>query len=246
MAVAMKSWVAKHTGLPSFLIEGVAVGQTVRVDATDGSRTWVAVRRVSTGAPVVASDVLAAPGVETTYTLAGAPSARLSRRGEAWWSGVVTGLDGRPVPGMAWEGDGDAHDWSSPVVRFGSHAARWPLEEVARTGSSVLTVEADELDRAWRLLRSRQPLFMATGAPANGVPPRVVTIDRVASKRVSGNGFTELSVSWTEVPWGSPILGSASGERGAPVVTWGEWDAIDRGWSHRTYLDLCRLIAGMP
>ena len=87
---------------------------------------------------------------------------------------------------------------------------------------------------------------MATGAPANGVPPRVVTIDRVASKRVSGNGFTELSVSWTEVPWGSPILGSASGERGAPVVTWGEWDAIDRGWSHRTYLDLCRLIAGMP
>ena len=98
----------------------------------------------------------------------------------------------------------------------------------------------------WRLLQRHEPLLVVPGEPAPGLPPRVVTVDKVTSKRLTGDGWLEVEVDWTEVPLDSPMLASPDGTRGAGVVTWGEWDAVDGAWVRRTYAELCTLIAGMP
>lgn len=243
-------WIAKHTGLPSFRLPSVA-GRQVRVMAADATRTWTAVAGVGTGSDMLASDPLAMPGVPVTYLLPDGRKVEVTRPvpggGSEWWRGMVSRLDGRTVPGLSWDADGDGRDWSSAVSRFSASVARWPLEEPAVTGGGTFVLWEPEREReVWDLLKAAGPLVVMTGAPAVAVPARVVTVDSVGRKRISGGGVLEWSVKWTEVPLTSPMLTRPDGVTGAPVVTWGEWDAADHAWLNRTYLDVCRLVAGMP
>nr|WP_300341102.1 hypothetical protein [Actinomyces sp.] len=243
-------WIARHTGLPSFRLPTVA-GRRLSVLAADATRTWTAVAATGTGSDLLASDPLAAPGVPVTYLLPDGRKVEMTRPvprgGEEWWRGMVSRLDGRTVPGLSWDADGDGRDWTSGVVRFSPSVARWPLEEPAIEGGGTFVLWEPEREReVWDLLRTPGPLVVMPAAPAVALPARVMTISSVGRKRISGDGVLEWTAKWAEVPLTSPMLTSPDGTVGAPVVVWGEWDAYDHAWRDRTYLDLCRAVAGMP
>ena len=244
----MKAWIAKHTSLPSFAFTA-SKGSWYVIEARDETgRAWEAVAVRGTGSLQVLSDPLALPGVPTTYTVRGtSTSATLTRDGVEWWRGLVSRLNGRSIPGLAWNKNGDPRSWDSGVKRFTPGLARWPMDTQPMKGSGVFDLlEPAREGEVWRLLQRREPLLVFPGERTPGLPPRVVTVDSVASTRLTGDGMLTFSVDWVEVPLDSPMLRRPGGSAGVGTVTWGEWDAHDGAWRRRTYADLCRLIAGMP
>ena len=244
----MRAWVAAHTNLPSFRFQG-RPGGWFTVDAVDeAGRSWVAVAARTTGGVQALSDPLALPGVPVTYTVRGTgETVRLERPTVEWWRGLVSRMDWRVIPDLVWEKNGDPRGWTSGVKRFNAQLARWPLRDEAVTGAGrFVLMDPGYAPDLWRLLQRHEPLLVVPGEPTAGLPPRVVTVDKVTSKRLTGDGWLDVEVDWTEVPLDSPMLASPDGTRGAGVVTWGEWDAVDGAWARRTYAELCTLIAGMP
>ena len=240
--MVVAAWVAKHTGLPSLRFPTTA-GKRWSVPASDAAgRTWTAASGMGTGAEALFSDALAAPGVPASYTLPTGNAHTLTRAETEWWRGMVSGLDGRTVPDLAWEDAKDSREWSSSVKRFNARVSRWALEDEAVTGSATLTLfDPSRVDVVWAMLRAHAPLVVHPGVPTPLLPSRAVTVDKVAASRLADD-VAQFSVSWSELPWDSPMLSGS----GAPVVSWGEWQALDGGWAHRTYLELCQLVAGMP
>lgn len=260
--MALTGWIASHTGLPSLMATGkepiyagdrlLAVPGLVR--APRPAQWWKHIKAEEKGPllteprATLVSDAMAVPGSTLTYTQ-GDSSVTLTRPEVEWWRAMISGLDGRTIPDIVWTHDGDKRDWSSSINRFSPRIARWSLEEPARTGTGLLTLlDPDRGEDLWDLLRRSEPLIITPGRHADSLPPRFVTVDKLTSKRISGDGILEYSVTWTEVPEDSPMLcGAQSGWGAAPVVTWGEWAAHDGGaWKSRTPIELCRLIAGMP
>lgn len=247
------AWVASHTGLPSFGFDGLQTGREYTLQAYDAtSRSWSIEVTGSSGRYTYLSDPLALPGVETTYSLGG-ESWTLTRPipvgedGERqWWRALISRRDGRTIPDLVWVKNNDPRAWSSGISRFNSRIARWDSLDPALTGDGVITLLEPSRARSVRkLFMSHEPLIIVPGAPSDSLPPRVVTVTSVSSKRITGNGWLEFSVAWSEVPLDSPMLTQwRSG--GAPVIEWGEWDARDGAWASRTYEELCVLIAGMP
>lgn len=258
--MALTGWVAAHTGLPSLMATGgepvyagdrlLTVPGTVRDPHT--TQWWAETRRHGHQLPMVpattlVSDAMAVPGATITYRQ-GDSTVTLTRPEAEWWRAMISRLDGRTIPDLIWEGEGDKRDWASSVKHLGPGLARWSLTQPARTGTATLTLlDPDRLEDVWDLLRSPEPLIIAPGQHADAVPPRFVTVDKATSQRISGDGLIRFTVNWTELPEDSPMLcGETSGWGAAPVVTWAEWDAHDHGWRPTTYLELCKTLAGMP
>lgn len=259
--MALTGWIARHTGLPSLMANGkdpiyagarlLAVPGMVR--APRSAQWWkhtLAERKgplLTQPRTTLVSDAFAVPGSTLTYRQ-GDSTVTLTRPTAEWWRGMVSGLDGRTIPNLAWDATGDKRDWASSISRFNTRIARWSLEEPARTGAATLTLlDPPRSEDVWDLLRRSEPLIVAPGEHVDALPPRFVTVDKIKSVRVLGDGITEWEVTWTEVPDDSPMLcGRQSGWGAAPVVTWAEWAAYDKAWKARTALDLCRQIAGMP
>ena len=244
MARIGSSWIATHTGLPSFALVSAA-GERVVLSASDGSREWIVTEYRSDGSTVYLSDALALPGVSTVYSLLGHPRAAVLKRGEVdWWRGLVSPLNGRAIPDLAWEGDGDGRSWDSSITRFNARIARWDLETAPRSGGGTFVLlDPGRVEEVWRLFQRPEPLLVFPGAVTPALPPRVITVDSVTSTRRTPDGWLDFKVEWTEVPLDSPLV---LGYSGAPVVTWGEWDDLDGAWADRTYLDLLRVISGAP
>lgn len=234
--MALVGFVARHTGLPSLRITSagpVYAGDRLLTVARSGD---------------VVSDLLAPAGEPVTYRQ-GARQVTLRRATTSPRFASVVGLNGRGLHRCWWRADGDKTSWSSPASIFTTGAVRWPLTPRPRTGSGALVLwQPEDREAMWELLRSRQPLVISSGAPVLGVPPvRAVVVTKVQAERISPEGAIWYDVDWTEVPLDSPTLRGVDGGTGAcPVVTWGEWDAADHAWLNRTYLDVCRLVAGMP
>lgn len=221
-------WVAAHTGLPSLHVNGVdsvAIGDGRSLAEGLGGRE------------TVVSDPFAPPGMPVVY-MAGGDSVTLTREIPDGVVDVVSDRTGRPVPGVCWSNEDDPEAWPSSVVRFGKSAARWAIEDPPITGSATFDLEDHQIEPLLRsVLRTHGVVLLAPGVPTPGVPGlRVVTIDKVSRTRATWSGQLQVSVDWTEA--------SASGA--APVVTWGEWAGLGRGWEHVSVLDLAREIAGMP
>lgn len=255
-------WIAAHTGLPSLMATGrepIYAGDRLltvpgMVRAPRSAQWWKRTLAETKGPlltqprTTLVSDAMAVPGSTLTYTQEDS-SVTLTRPTTEWWRAMVSGLDGRTIPDLVWRQSGDKREWSSSVARFSPRIARWALDEPARTGAATLTLlDPTRGDDVWDLLRRSEPLIITPGRHTDALPPRFVTIDKAASTRISGDGILEWAVTWTEVPEDSPMLcGPQSGYGAAPVVTWAEWAAHDKGaWRARTALDLCRQIAGMP
>ena len=248
MVSVADGFIAKHTGLPSFAFTGPP-GRPYIIDAEDDTgRRWVAVRATGTGGVQSLSDALALPGVPTRYSSRMEPfDVELTRPVTDWWRGLVSRKDGRSIPDMGWVMNQDPRSWSAGVERFNSRIARWPLLDEPVGGEGVFALfDTGRVDEAWRLFMAHEPLYVFPGEIAPSLPPRVVTVDSVAGKRFTRDGWVEFTVKWTELPLDSPLLVGGDGTIGAPVVTWGEWDAHDHAWAARTYLELCQRIAGAP
>lgn len=203
--MVVKAWVATHTGLPSIYSDTavkVTVGDRVLADGSG---------------PVLLSDALASPGVPTEYRV-GSASYTLTRALGQADEGLITDASGRGVPGLTHVWDGDPVDWKSSVSRFGTRSARWSIEDPAVTGSSMFVLHDPALeDEMWRVVKRHGVVIIAPSQPTPGVPLRCVTVDSVGRKRLTPDGLLEFTVAWTE----SQISSGA-----APVVTWGEWQAL--------------------
>lgn len=225
ITVTVRAWVASHTGLPS-----IYSSSAVRVSCGD--------RVLADGSgPVLVSDALAEPGVETVYTV-GSATYGLTRAVGSASGGLVTDASGRGVPGLVAVDNGDPVSWKSSITRFSPRSWRWSAVDDPASGTSQVTlVDPSREADMWDVLQRHSVLVVGPARPTPGVPVRCVTVDSVSRKRLGVEGLLSFEVSWTEAV-------GASGA--APVVTWGEWRGYDGGWRSRTSAELAHLIAGMP
>lgn len=255
--MAWMGWVARHTGMPSLRIPTTA-GTWGQVTATSGGRQWVAWRGLGTGADVLVSDPLAPVGQAVTYSL-GARSVTLTR---ATLGGhAVTDRCGRTVAVVRLTGDDQiAHDPGvSALSTSGGVADRWPLmASPVVVSMEALTVGA--ATAAMRSLLTRRARLVVLHDPSvcevRGCDIPLVRDVVVSAASESRTGAVMRATrAWsltlqdrTGLPEVAAPGGPAGGPAvpGAPVVSWGEWQALDGGWAHRTYVELCQLVAGMP
>lgn len=245
--MALTGWVASHTGMPC-----VTPSETGPVWA--GRRLLAVVGESRVGVPVC--DPLAPVGRETVYRQ-GASEIRLARASRG--SHMVTDRTGHVMVPVRWLGSDDTDMGVSVVSQRTSRgvADRWPLVG-APSSFSMECVTSGAATEALRALVSGAGRLVVvhdeTVCDVDGCdiePVRVVVVSKATHQRTAHRPAVRRSWSLScEVRDGledatGPMFQGARGYASG-VVTWGEWDAIDRGWAHRTYLDLCRLIAGMP
>ena len=167
--MAVTSWVARHTGLPSF---HVTDGETVT--AADGRVLTWGLRED------VVSDALAQLAAPATY-MAGASTVTLTRAGHEWWQAVLTTSTGRVVPGLVWEKDNDPSAFDPGVSVFSPTSHRWPLTVPARTGSSTfIFLDPQREPDVWALLTHRAPLVLAPGQPSAALPIHAIVVTSVS------------------------------------------------------------------
>lgn len=239
--MALSGWVATHTGMPS--VTPSAAGPVYA-----GDRLLTVVDTAHVGVPV--SDPLAPVGEPVTYTQ-GPSRVTLTRTapvGSIRDLGWVTTESGRTVPGLGWYNDGGPRSYSTGVSTSAAHGGRWPLVRPLMTGSVQLVLaEPRRLDEAVDLLRREASVILLAPPGRLGLPSvQRVVIKSLSVRRVGYAGETTVSADWVEYRWVPTPGQAAEGGLAAPVVVWGEWDALDHAWRSRTYLDLCRLVAGMP
>lgn len=245
--MALTGWIARHTGMPSLVPTS-----TGPVYAGDRLLTVVGHDRV--GVPV--SDPLAPVGVAVTYTQ-GTSRATLTRASVG--GHALTDPTGHVVAPIRWLAD-DSTDLgvevSTSTTSMGA-ADRWPLAQPPASFTLECLTEG-EATRAVQDLASRPSRLVLLHDQAacqmvdcDVAPVRVVVVTKAVharTKRVP-RAQRRWSLSCSLRDGLEDVTSPAwRGERGcaAPVVTWGEWDAADHAWRNRTYLDVCRLVAGMP
>ena len=232
--MALKGWIGTTSGLPSLLVDGPAT-------VTAGDRVLA---RLGEGQHLVA-DVLAAPGVETTYR-AGEDEVTLTRPVGDWYGVYVAGRDGRSAPGLIYVSNEDPVEWSSKASRVGG-VTRWALRDEPETGSGVIACHPDAEAYVWWVLQGHHPIMLIPSAPTAGVPPRTVIVNSVSRKRLIDD-LIELTVKWTahEPREGDSPMGAV------PVTTWGEWQDYgeahpdEPGWQAWSALEVAQRVQGMP
>lgn len=227
--MAITGWIGTASGLPSLLVDGpCAVTADDRVLA-----------RVGAGRHLLA-DALAAPGVPVVYG-AGGDTVSLTRPVGKWYGVYVAGRDGRSVPGLAYEGNGDPLEWKPGAVTAAG-VTRWAIRDEPVTGTGVLVADAVHEPALWVVLRQHHPIMLIPSAPTAGVPPRVVIVTAVSRKRL-GDELVEVTIGWSEH---TETVGAV------PVTTWGEWAAWgeahpgEAGWRAWSAIDVARRVQGMP
>lgn len=222
----MIGWTALHTGLPSFMVEGPV---TVTRDG--------AILAVLDAGVHLFSDPMAGPG--THLYAAGGEQLSVERVGGRGGRAIVTDMTGRGVADMIYIETGDPEDFDSGVQRFDADTTRWPLKAPASEGSGTFTLL--EPERRWevqQLLRVHSPLIIGPAQPEPGMRMRRVIVNSMHDYRYALGRRVRFDVSWSEDRGVDGLL--------APVITWGEYAAHSNGWTHESYEDLCRRIAGMP
>ena len=220
------SWQAVHTGLPSFDVSGPCT-------VTSGGRV---VGRAGEGERVLFSDTLATPGANAYFD--GAQTTTVARAVGPRWGALFTDDQGRGIPGLIYENDGDKISWKSDVSQFNARVARWPIEPAPRAGSGTLFLSdpSREVDM-WGIAQRGSHVILAPAASVPGVGLRTVVVGNVARSRIGAAGQLRFEIAWTEFEPATSV---------APVVTWGEYVAVSDGWTNESYIDLCRRIGGMP
>lgn len=218
-------WTAAHTGLPSFDVTGPCT-------VTSGGRVVSVVgdeRRLF-------SDAGAAPGPNVYRD--GETSVTVDRVVGVAWDAIFTDSRGRGIPGLIYENNNDPVSWKPNVDQFNRRIARWDLEIPPETGAGNLFLTDPSLEAdVWRICKLGVHMFLGPAQPVPGVPMRSIVISDVGRSRIGVAGEIRFEIAWSEF-----IPASYS----APVVTWGEYAAHSDGWTHESYLDLCRRIGGMP
>jgi hypothetical protein len=201
--------------------------------------------------PVLVSDALAEPGVETTYTV-GSETVTLIRRDDGH---MLTDARGRGRVSLAWLGD-DSDEWDPRVAMFDPSGARSPVSRWSlRPSTPTGTLQASTLAGQTQAMRDlvsgdRRGPVIAVHSPGECQIPgcdiplvRMVVLGAAQSQRT---GRIDVAARSWSLPYRVVDPRETKMPGAAPVVTWGEWEALGEGWQNRTILDLARLIAGMP
>lgn len=237
--MVMKAWVAAHTGLPSIYSD-----TAVRVTCGD--------RVLADGSgPVLLSDALAEPGVETVYTVGGVEY-RLSRRDDGH---MLTDARGRGRVSLAWLGD-DEDEWDPRIAMFDpsgvrSPVSRWSLRPSTPTGKLQAQTLADQTQAMRDLVSAdhRGPVIAIHSprecqVPDCDIPPvRLVVLGASQSQR---SARVDVAARSWSLPYRAVDPRETRSSGAAPVVNWSEYAALGQGWQHYSMLDLCRVVAGMP
>ena len=237
--MVVKAWVAAHTGLPSIYSD-----TAVRVTCGD--------RVLADGSsPVLLSDALAEPGVPTEYRV-GSATYTLTRRDDGH---MLTDARGRGRVSLAWLGD-DGDEWDPRIAMFDpsgarSPVSRWSLRPSTQTGTLNARTLAGQTQAMRDLVSAdhRGPVIAVHSprecqVPDCDIPPvRLVVVGASRSQRSAR--VDTAARSWS-LPYRAVDPRETTMPGAAPVVTWGEYAALGRGWQHYSALDLCRMIAGMP
>ena len=250
----MMGWTATHTGLPSLRFPSTA-GVRWQVVGRAGGRSWVAGRGVGHGDDVILSDPLAPVGVAVVYH-AGSESVTLTRA--SMGSHLITDSTGHVVSRVRWVGD-DSRTVNVALSSLSTArgvADRWPLVQPPETvtmecltdGADTATLRALAAVHDTIVVVHDQTLCRIPGCDVK--PIRACVVSRASESRA--RNIAAATRSWSLTLEDRPGLVNETSPGGriapfhAPVVTWGEWQALDGGWAHRTYLELCQLVAGLP
>lgn len=227
-----QAWVSKLTGLPVFYCENpgrlYADGVHVHTFPTGGG-LWC--------------DPLAPCGVPVEYhvEIRDYPLTVTRSVVESQGRLVLTRLDGRVIPGVWLLDTGDPETWESAVHVAPSGVAVWRRNVKPRQGTlRAITWNPDTIPDLWNIAQAREVLVFATSAPVAGVPPvRTVVVTNTKKTRVTPEGGTEFTLSWTEVPFDRV---TRVRDVGAPVVSWRDYESLKKGFvSGLKYLDLAML-----
>nr|DAX21544.1 MAG TPA: hypothetical protein [Caudoviricetes sp.] len=239
--MTIKAWTSKETGLPSFFLDGKDIGAQV----------YAGNRLVNpTGTPQVFSDMFAAPGVETEYSI-GSLRYGLRRVGPPH---ALASLDGRVTATVSWIGD-DARAYDTRVATFDlqdrrTAIARYSTVSAEPTGRLEFLAYADESALVEKLLDTRQPLVSLHSHAACGlrdcdVPEvRCVTVTSASSKRTGRRDRVRREWALGYKPADMEEAATAAG--GGSLITWGAVQAKYGKWRHMTYLQAAQWLTGMP
>lgn len=239
----MKAWVAAHTGLPSFYVSA-----DERIEAPDGR----VLRAPGSGAPILLSDALATPGTPTTYRV-GASTVELTRADSGH---MLTDTSGRSEVPVQWIGeDEDSMDPRASLVEVSgrrSPIVRYALRPASVEGTLAVRTRTGATRTLRGLVGARGPLVAihspsACEIPDCDIPPvRVVTVTRAESQRV---GRVDAAVREWDLTYREVSIEDSSSSGTAPLITWADWVAYRArtgDLADHSYLELARLIAGMP
>lgn len=237
--MVVKAWTATHSGLPSIYSDApvrVTCGDRVLADGSG---------------PVLLSDALAEPGVPTEYRV-GSASYTLTRRDDGH---MLTDARGRGRVSLAWLGD-DEDEWDPRIAMFDpsgvrSPVSRWSLRPSTPTGTLRARTLASQTQAMRDLVGAdhRGPVVAIHSPRECQVPecdiPRVRMVVLGEAKSQRSARVDVAARSWS-LPWRCVDPRETRSSGSAPVVTWGEYEALGEGWQAYSMLDLCRLVAGMP
>lgn len=235
--MSVLGWVASHTGMPSFRLEGA--GRLT----TDGRLV-----AASAGDTLFVSDPAAEIGSPTVYEFQGETVSltRVNPFGDGFlvtdfWGRRAVNVDVGGHDPMVWDprvslADGQG---SFPHVRYEGSA-------LSPTGSLEWSTTGDSTAVMRGLLGVRAPVWVVHNETSCRIPDcdfgasRLVQPVRVSDARSPrvDRAYRDWLVEYRTLDRGVSV--------GAGVVTWGEWEAAaPDGWADVSYAELCSVIAGM-
>lgn len=238
----LKSWIATHTGLPSFYLSGPGVLMA-------GDRTIVTLKANDER---LVSDAGAGAGEETTYTY-GSQTVTLVRDGFDHM--LLTDATGRGLAKVRMTGD-DSRSHEPGVSVFdnqsGSPIVRYSAVAPTPSGTiECLSLLADTLTIRG-LCKRRSPMWLVHNDSICRLPgcdiegARYVQPTKLSESRTLRRDRAERAwqIDYRELdPSTAPP---------APVVTWGEWEAWGdesgnpAGWQNWSAIQVAQKVAGMP
>lgn len=241
--MALKAWIAKNTGLPTLWTDYTA-------PVYRNGQVWWTPTLEQLSIPL--SLPLSPIGEAVTYKQGGS-SYTLTRATPSGGGHMLTTLDGHASTSFRWIGE-DSTDLGVEVFTANTSAgliSRWPLMPPERTFTLDCLTDTDQTAAMEKIIAAKTPLllFHNTAAcdmnPCDIEPIRAVVVTKASHARTRRTPAAQrrwsLSCSTRDI---ATIMGGAGEFTSA--LTWGHWDAYDHQWKRRTYLELCRLITGMP
>lgn len=244
--MGLKGWIAKNTGLPSLWTDWR--GMVYR-----NGEEWWEPQPEQVNIPY--SLPLSPIGVPVTYRQGGATftltrtSAATIGRG----AHMLTTIDGHTTATFRWVGD-DEHDMGVDVYTAKTSqgiVSRWPLMPPERTFTLECLTDPEQTRALEKMISQRTPLLLHHDKtqcqmnPCDIEPVRAIVVTKAAHARTRRAPVAQRRWNLTcSVRDLDALVGDLGQFQNA--LTWGDWDKFDHSWQRRSYMDLCRLITGMP
>lgn len=248
MANILRGWISTQTGLPSLYTAGFS--GVIRASDSTGTRL---IDQVNATASIV-SDSGAPAGETIIYSAVGAGIADVQLVRSANNSHLLTDRKGRGAVRILQLGNDELdHD---PQVRLndngsGFPSARYALNPQSPKGSLECFTVAQDTRALRALIKRREPLWLIH----NRSFCQIKDCDITGTRLIQPTSFRESRTARTdqaERAWkiSYRVMNAAAMPHGAPVVTWGEWQAwgadnSPKGWQNWSEILVAQKVAGL-